>query len=118
MKGAILVFAVFTLAGCAAHRPVVDLATSGKTQEQYELDRAQCQDLASQAPGPDAMGLGGAAVGAGIGALTAAILGGNAGTGAGLGALYGGISGLSQGAEIQAEAVRRCMAGRGYNVLW
>lgn len=119
MKGAILVFAVFTLAGCAAHhRPVVDLATSGKTQGQYESDRAQCQDLASQAPGPDAVGLGGAAAGAGLGALTAAMLGGNAGTGAGLGALYGGVSGIGQGAAIQADAVRRCMAGRGYNVLW
>jgi len=119
MKGAILVFVVFTLAGCAAHhRPVVDLATSGKTPEQYESDRAQCQSLASQAPGPDSMGAGGAAVGAGLGALTAVILGVNAGTGAGLGALYGGVSGLGQGAAIQAEAVRRCMAGRGYNVLW
>lgn len=63
------------------------------------------------------MGLGGAVVGAGIGALTFAILGGNAGKGAGLGALYGGLSGLEQGAAIRAEAVRRCMAGRGYNVL-
>lgn len=119
MKGAILVFAVFTLAGCAAHqRAVVDLATSGKTQSEYELDLNQCEHLASQAPGPDSLALGGAVVGAGIGALTAAILGGNAGKGAGLGALYGGINGLGQGAAIQAEAVRRCMAGRGYNVLW
>ena len=119
MKGAILVFAVFTLAGCVAHhRAVVDLATSGKTPSQYEFDLSQCEHLASQAPGPDSLGLGGAVVGAGIGALAAAILGGNAGKGAGLGALYGGLSGLGQGAAIQAEAVRRCMAGRGYNVLW
>jgi len=118
MKRAILVFAALTLAGCAAHhRPVVDLVASGKTWGQYEFDLSQCQHLASKAPGPDSMGLGGAVVGAGIGALTAAILGGNAGRGAGLGALYGGLSGLEQGAAIQAEAVRRCMAGRGYNVL-
>ena len=93
MKGALLVFAVFTLAGCAAHHPaVVDLAPSGKTQSEYELDLNQCEYLASQAPGPDSLALSGAVVGAGIGALTAAILGGNAGKGVGLGALYGGIN--------------------------
>jgi hypothetical protein len=119
MKGTIFVFAVFTLSGCAIHhRAVVDLATSGKTPSQYEFDLSQCQYLASRAPGPDSLGLSGAVVGAGIGALTAAILGGNAGQGAGLGALWGGLGGLEQGAAIQAEAVRRCMAGRGYNVLW
>jgi len=118
MKGAILVFAVFTFAGCAAHhRPVVDLATSAKTPGEYEFDLSQCQYLASKAPGSDSLGVGGAVVGAGIGALTAAILGGNAGRGAALGALYGGLSGLEQGAAIRAEAVRSCMAGRGYNVL-
>lgn len=119
MKGALLALAVWTLAGCAAyHRPVVDLAVSGKTLSGYELDRAQCQDLASQASGPEAMGQLGAAVGAGLGAATAAILGGNAGTGAGLGARYGEVIGISEGVAIRAEAARRCMAGRGYSVRW
>jgi hypothetical protein len=111
----------------------------GQTQDQQDLDTAQCNRWAqSQAPnrpsGPDrgaraAGTVGGAARGAAVGTAVGAIAGGKsgAGKGAGAGAVVGGVGGR-QGAvarEQQAQAGARndyarafgaCMEARGYSV--
>lgn len=66
--------------------------------------------------------LGGAAAGAALGAITGALVGGvGAGEAAAFGAATGGAVGLGGGAvtgvQNQRDVYRRCMAGRGYNVL-
>jgi hypothetical protein len=110
------VLVVFLAAGCAArHRPVVDLTTS--TGQNYEYDLAQCQQLASQAPGIGTGAVGGVLAGAAFGAIVGAILG-DPGLGAALGAASGGLGGASGGVAAQSNAVNRCMAGRGYTILW
>src|SRR4051812_50214001 len=55
------------VAGCGAHRPVIDPKTSAHP-ERYETDLSECQQLAAQAPGAGSGAAGGAAIGAAIGA--------------------------------------------------
>src|SRR4051812_50202278 len=62
------------VAGCGAHRPVIDPKTSAHP-ERYETDLAECQQLAHQAPGAGAGAAGGAAIGAAIGAGVAVAAG-------------------------------------------
>jgi outer membrane lipoprotein SlyB len=109
----------------------------GQSQDQQDIDTAQCNRWAqSQAPnrpsGPDrgaraAGTVGGAAKGAAVGSAVGAIAGGKAGKGAAAGAVVGGVGGR-QGAvarEQQAQAGARndyarafgaCMEARGYSV--
>ena len=109
-----MLLAALALAGCAGVRPIVDM--QGRSAYQYEADLADCQQYAA---GVDVGGhaLVGAALGAGLGAALGAVLG-DAGTGAALGAISGGATGLGQGAGAQVDVVRRCLAGRGWNVLY
>jgi hypothetical protein len=65
---------MLALAGCGAHRPVVDPRMS-QHPERYEADLAECQQLAKQAPGAGGGAAGGALVGA-IGARAALALSG------------------------------------------
>ncbi len=112
------------LAGCSQTRqPIVD--TKGVDSARYQQDNYECQQYAQQvSPVEDAAtgALGGAAAGAALGAITGALTGGvSAGEGAAFGAAAGGALGLGGGAvtgiEQQRDIYRRCMIGRGYNVL-
>lgn len=113
--------AAVAVAGCATHayRPMVDFAGSQKTQAEYEMDLQDCQAYARQ------ISLGGEAV-AGLlaGALVGAALGvaiGDSGdwasAGARGGAVGGAVGGGANAAQTQVDIIRRCMSGRGYNVL-
>jgi len=112
------------LAACSSYsQPMVD--TKGANPTQYSQDDYECQQYANQVSpvGDAAVGaLGGAAAGAALGAITGALVGGvGAGEAAAFGAATGGAVGLGGGAvtgvQNQRDVYRRCMAGRGYNVL-
>lgn len=112
------------LAGCSSFsQPMVD--TKGVDSSRYNQDNYECQQYANQVSpvGDAAVGaVGGAAAGAALGAITGALVGGvGAGEAAAFGAATGGALGLGGGAvtgvQNQNDVYRRCMAGRGYNVL-
>lgn len=104
------------------YRPVVDMKAVDRVA--YQRDLAECKQYAAKVDsGGSALagallgGLGGAAVGAATGAVY-----GQAGTGAAAGATLGGTSGVVGGAvsaqQAQETIIRRCLAGRGYTVLY
>ncbi|HEA22522.1 MAG TPA: glycine zipper family protein [Pricia antarctica] len=121
MKRLMILVSLLIIGGCATYRPIIDMKNVDRAQ--YSLDLRDCQNYARQVnvAGNAAVSAGmGAAVGALFGAITGAWLG-DAGRGAGIGASLGGAGGLVQGvagsAETQVSIVRKCMSGRGYNVL-
>lgn len=118
MKSTILAAVlVATLAGCATrganYVPLVDM--KGHEQAQFDRDTTECQQYAKQRM--DAAS--GAVAGAVIGGLLAAALmpRGYRNYGAGQGALVGGVSGGVAANQNQEMITKRCLAGRGYNIL-
>lgn len=104
------------LSGCANYRPLID--NQGVDLNQYERDLQSCQQYAEQvSPGTHA--LVGAALGAGLSAILATVAGGGYDRGAStrVGAVLGAASGAGHGAEAQVDIIRRCLSGRGYQVL-
>lgn len=109
--------AVVLLAGCATrganYVPLVDMKNHDPAA--FNQDISECQQYAKQRL--DAAG--GAVAGALIGALIGAALSprGYRNEVAGYGATAGAISGGAQANETQEVIVKRCLMGRGYNVL-
>lgn len=105
------------LAGCATrgagYVPLVDM--QGKEDAQFASDLTQCQAYARQRI--DAAS--GAAIGAVAVGILAAVLAprGWRNEVAGRGALLGGVSGAAGATDTQESITKRCLAGRGYNVL-
>lgn len=108
---------VLMITGCATrgsnYAPLID--TQGHQQDQIAADTAACQAYATQRM--DAAS--GAVAGAVIGALLGAVLmpRGYRNAGAGYGAAFGAASGAGAANDTQETIIKRCMAGRGYNVL-
>lgn len=106
-----------TVAGCATrganYVPLVDM--QGKDALMFAADTAECQRYAQQRL--DAAS--GAVVGAIAGALFMAVLmpRGYRNDGAQQGAIIGGASGAVSANDTQETITKRCLAGRGYNVL-
>lgn len=116
-----------SLAGCATAgrwTPTVDPKTS-RHPENLATDLAECRELALQASGGTAgKTVEGALVGGAIGAAAGAALGalsGDAGSGAATGAAVAGLGGgAAQGLgaeDTYKQAFRRCLIGRGHQVL-
>lgn len=110
------------LTGCAntgaSYRPIVD--TKGVADmSRYESDLRECQQFATQTSGAGESAAAGALAGAALGALLAAAAGSRYSRNqhAGVGAVAGAAAGAGQGETDQRTIIRRCMAGRGYNVL-
>lgn len=103
--------------GCATrgagYVPLVDM--QGKTTEAFNKDIVECQGYAKQRADAATGAVAGAVAGALLGAFLAPRGYKNhiAGKGAGLGAL----SGAGAANETQESITKRCLAGRGYNVL-
>lgn len=95
--------------------------TAGKDMGKFESDMRECQQYASQATGAGTSAAVGAAIGAGLMALLAGVGGGkkryDMGATARQGAVVGAVAGGAHGEDDQHNIIRRCMAGRGYNVL-
>lgn len=128
------------LVGTASAQQVFVYPQKGQSQQQQDIDTAECGRWAKgqtgidpNAPkqqeglGSNARGtVGGAAKGAAVGAAVGAIAG-NAGKGAGAGAVVGGVAGR-RGSKKQKQAAAAettntyqrafaaCMDGRGYSV--
>jgi outer membrane lipoprotein SlyB len=109
--------AVAMINGCATrganYEPLIDLR--GTESKPIAQDIYDCQQYAKHAL--DAAG--GAVAGAIAGALLMAIImpRGFRNYGAGQGAAVGGVAGAAQANDTQETIIKRCMAGRGYNVL-
>ena len=131
MKSILLVAVVtLVLAACAVAPIARDdyslIDPRGVDMGQYQQDYADCAALANQTRPEDraaAGAVGGAAIGAVFGALLGAVICGRecANTGAGIGAVsgvaHGAAGGAASGIQEQQVALRRCLAGRGYNVI-
>ena len=118
---AALLFATM-ITGCANtganYRPLVDL--QGRSEAQYQTDMRQCQEYASKVMGAGESAAVGAVAGAAIGAVIAGLFGGgrqSRNDSSMYGALVGAGSGGVSAEEEQRTIIRRCLAGRGYNVL-
>ena len=109
---------VLLLAGCGPYRdktlsPVIDL--KGIDRNVYAQDLAECQSYAKQI---EDSRLQGAVVGGLIGGIFDALDGDGPAEGVVGGALLGGASGASDDAMARGNIVRKCLAGRGYKILY
>lgn len=107
------------LVGCATtprganYTPVVDM--KDKDSAAYSTDLTQCSKYANERAG--------AAAGAAVGALLVGLLGaalapsGYRNQVARQGVILGGVAGAGNAVETQETIIKRCLAGRGYNVL-
>ena len=105
------------VAGCATadwYQPVVD--TKGLNSVQYQADLAECRQYAAQRD-PANQAVAGAVAGALLGVLLGAATGTSRNYGASVGAASGVAAGAAHGADSQVQIIRRCLLGRGYQVL-
>lgn len=108
------------LLGCTGgtlYRPLVD--TKGVDRARYAQDQEECARYASQVAGPGTQAAVGAVAGAVAGALLARLIGRdvNRGAPARVGAAAGAAGGAASGIQSEADVIRQCLRGRGYNVL-
>lgn len=117
--GVICLYVASMLSGCAGanYRPIVD--TKGVDSAKYEVDLRECQSYATQTAGAGETAAAGAVIGALLGAALAAAAGGgySRDNSAKVGALSGAVGAGAEGEKSQRDIIRRCMSGRGYNVL-
>lgn len=101
--------------------PLVDM--KGKDPAQWQTDRAECLAYAPASDAGDDALMGaviGSVIGAGLGAAVTAPIGYpgiGAASGGASGGIVGGLTAASQSGSDGVMIVRRCLAGRGYNVL-
>jgi len=102
------------LGGCAAHPdPIIDMR--GVNESAMELDWDECEGYSEQvivAKGTAKGAAGGAVSGAATGAIS-----GHVGQGAGYGAIWGATRSTIDGDRDKQRVFKRCMRGRGYQVL-
>ena len=107
-----LAIALFT--ACAAHPdPIID--ERGVNMASYRADLQECESYAD----PISVGEGaakGAAGGAAVGAATG-VIGGDVYSGAGYGAIFGATRYGNEADRDKRNVVKRCLRGRGYQVL-
>ncbi len=118
MKKCIAVALVVTiLTGCATrganYVPLVDMKI--RDSAAFNQDVMECQQYAKQSLDAASGAVAGAIIGALIG--TALSTRGYRNEAAGYGATVGAISGGVHANDTQESIVKRCLAGRGYNVL-
>ncbi len=117
LKFTTLALVVSLASGCATrganYIPLVDL--KGKDTQQFNTDTTECQAYAKQRM--DAAQ--GAVIGAVAGALLMAAFAprGYRNDFAAHGAVAGGLGGAVSSNDTQETVTKRCLAGRGYNVL-
>jgi len=109
-----LIAAVALLAACTTTDEII-IDKKGVDMSRYDQDLAECRSYGTEVQ-TDKKVVKGAASGAVVGGLIGAITG-DAGKAAGVGAVGGGAKGASQGEREELQVVKRCLRGRGYNVL-
>jgi uncharacterized protein YcfJ len=107
---------LLVLAGCTSHgsKPVIDPA--GVDMARYEIDVAECEQIAQQVEQKAGERAAGGAV---VGGLIGGIIGGSdsALKGAGVGAVGGGARGSADTQREKSKVVKNCLRNRGYKVL-
>ena len=116
-KVIISIVSIAMLAGCATsganYVPLVDM--KGKDQQAFNADVIECQAYARQRMDAASGAAAGAVAGALLGALIAPR--GYRNLVAGHTAIGGAAGGALAANETQETITKRCLAGRGYNVL-
>jgi uncharacterized protein YcfJ len=108
-----------TLQGCAiaprgaAYVPMVDM--QGHTDESFRSDLYECQTYANKKASAGQAAIAGAIFGALLGAALGAR--GYRNETAAYGAAAGGGAMAERANETQEMVIKRCLAGRGYNIL-
>jgi outer membrane lipoprotein SlyB len=123
MQKIIATVLALAMAGCATHntganyRPVID--RKGADLAQLDVDLAECQRYATEVASAAEQAAAGAVAGALLGAVLAAAAGNSYSRNqhAALGGVTGAAAGAASGEKDQRNIIRRCMSGRGYNVL-
>lgn len=120
----VLISAVLFTSGCAngyggygAPKQII-IDTQGVNMDAYYQDLADCENYARQIDVASET-TEGVVEGAVVGAVIGAVLGNHktAERSAGAGAILGGVKGNKHARHEQERIVRRCLGGRGYNVL-
>mgnify|MGYP001549261917 FL=1 len=112
MIGGLIAGSMFT--ACSSHPdPIIDMRGVDPILMQADWDECEAySDEVVVARGMATGAAGGAVAGAATGAIS-----GNAGPGAGYGAVWGATRSGVNGAREQERVFKRCMRGRGYQVL-
>ena len=113
----LILLPVLVMAGCTTTNEII-IDEKGVDIGAYQNDLAECQTYANSVKTGEKTA-NGAASGAVVGGLIGAITGGSSGAaqGAGVGAVGGGARGAIEGEETEVQVVKRCLSGRGYQVL-
>ena len=108
---------LLSLSACTTTDEII-IDKKGVNMSRYKQDLAECRGYSS-AVKTEEKGARGAASGAIVGGAIGAITGGGDGAarGAGVGAVGGGARGINEGERTEVKVVKRCLRGRGYNVL-
>jgi len=110
----VILAALVALCGCAAHPdPIIDMR--GVNEGMMQLDWDECEGYSEQviiAKGTAKGAAGGAVAGAATGAIS-----GHVGPGAGYGAIWGATRSTIDADRDKQMVFKRCMRGRGYQVL-
>jgi hypothetical protein len=110
----VILAAAAVLCGCAAHPdPIIDMR--GVNESAMQLDWDECEGYSEQviiAKGTAKGAAGGAVAGAATGAIS-----GHVGPGAGYGAVWGATRSTIRSDREKQMVFKRCLRGRGYQVL-
>ena len=128
LKNISLICCTCLLISCASSQYIID-PKSSETPENYYADKMECETIAKQEGYLENMGMSalikGTITAIGAGAMTYFGIGSGAnldlGTSVALGAGAGAVGGLGLGAydtySSRKDIIRKCMEGRGYNIL-
>lgn len=113
----LVVASVLAVTACTTTDEII-IDERGVDMNAYHQDLADCRRYGDQVKTQEKAAKG-AASGAVVGGLTGAIFGGASGAaqGAGVGAVGGGVTGANEGEQTEVQVVKRCLAGRGYQLL-
>lgn len=123
MKNLLLWFAILFLGACSSSQRLpgqtaVIIDTQGIDMNLYDADLEDCYVFADEVSVGEKAGVG-AALGAAVGGIYGAIVGDSQTVrrSAGVGAVGGALKGTASGLSERDQVVKRCLQGRGYQVL-
>ncbi|MFK7793840.1 MAG: glycine zipper family protein [Gammaproteobacteria bacterium] len=113
----IAIVLLVVLPACSTTKEII-IDRKGVDMGQYYADLEECRGYSAEVKTKE-KGAKGAVSGAVVGGAVGAIFDGAEGAarGAGVGAVTGGAEGINKGEGEEVEVVKRCLSGRGYQVL-
>jgi uncharacterized protein YcfJ len=118
MKHFITVMSLLLLLSACTTTDEIIIDKKGVDMSRYYDDLKECRSYGAEVKTAE-KGTRGAVSGAVVGGAVGAIVDGSegAGRGAGVGAITGGVKGIREGESQEISVVKRCLLGRGYQVL-